>query len=443
MTSPGRPKRRLMSRRTCLITAATAIPFAVAAGPQWWVTRRVLIRLNVLGPPANLLRNAGFRPGDIADVPDYWSVRIDPVGSVALVGEGPLAGAGALRLRNDSQNGEVRLESHNSAYDIFEPRHACYVFSVYLRSGVAPLDIALAANDQEPRRHTIDGRWRRYWITCRQPDILAPCEHNLSVRLWIRQHGTVWVSAPQLEAGTRPTPFVPALIDDRPRDRPAKLVLWSGQSPSASEPISRFDEIWWMNRHALNVRQARELQPELIFLGDSITEGWLDAGKDIWNSYDAPRKAMNLGVKGDRIQHVLWRVENGQFDGIRPRVVVLLVGTNNLGEVSPDGIAAGIARVVERLREKLPGTIVLLFALLPRGREPGELREQVRRTNEKLGVIVNRDHLQLLDIGDRFTTREGTIPREVMPDSIHPSALGYRIWAEALEPTLRTLLGTV
>ncbi len=107
---------------------------------------------------------------------------------------------------------------------------------------------------------------------------------------------------------------------------------------------------------------------DLLMIGDSITHGWEGAGKDVWKKYYEKRNAVNLGIGGDQTQHVLWRLEHGNIDGIRPKLAVLMIGTNNAGCGNPREIAAGVQAIVEKLRTKLPQTKVLVLAIFPRGR---------------------------------------------------------------------------
>jgi len=145
----------------------------------------------------------------------------------------------------------------------------------------------------------------------------------------------------------------------------------------------------WMARHEGFVQEARKGGIDILFLGDSITDGWRNKGLNVWNKYYAPRHAANFGIGGDRTQHVLWRMEKGELDGIKPKVVVLMIGTNNTGKEKDTGkicntvpeIIEGVRVVVRELRVKLPDSKILLLAIFPRSTLDNPQRAQVALIN--------------------------------------------------------------
>lgn len=194
----------------------------------------------------------------------------------------------------------------------------------------------------------------------------------------------------------------------------------------------------WMELHKRYVDRAKKGSVDLLFLGDSITQGWGD--NDVWKRFYGPRQAANFGIGGDRTQHVLWRIENGELDGISPKVAVLMIGTNNLSSSSPDEIAKGVVAIVKELGEKLPKTKVLLLGVFPRGEKPASARERIKSINQTIAKLDDGSRVHYLDIGQSFLEKDGSISREIMPDFLHLSRKGYRIWAEAMEPTLWSML---
>ncbi len=193
-----------------------------------------------------------------------------------------------------------------------------------------------------------------------------------------------------------------------------------------------------MEVHKSFLAQTKKGQIDLLFLGDSITQGWNE--NTVWQRYYGPRHAANFGIGGDRTQHVLWRIQNGELDGILPRVTVLMIGTNNVHDDTPDEIAQGIKTIVAELRNRLPKTQVLLLGVFPRSQKPDAARERIKTINEKIARLDDGSHVRYLDIGKAFVNADGTIAPEVMPDYLHLSTKGYRIWAEAMEPTLWSML---
>ena len=200
-------------------------------------------------------------------------------------------------------------------------------------------------------------------------------------------------------------------------------------------------------RHEQFLRDKVELLKDgpiqVVFVGDSITDGWRSGGgKVVWDKhYSKTYNALNLGLSGDRTQHVMWRLENGELDDLNPKVVVLLIGTNNLsaGSELPD-IVAGVACNVRSIRAKLPHAKILLLGLFPRGEsEKDEKRIKIGKINEGLADLSGRNGVTFLNISSKFLEPDGTIQKAAIPDGLHPNQRGYEIWADAMEDTLRAL----
>lgn len=180
----------------------------------------------------------------------------------------------------------------------------------------------------------------------------------------------------------------------------------------------------------------------VLFVGDSITDGWRRNGKQTFEKTYGPLDALNIGIGGDRTQHVLWRLEHGEVEGIKPKVAVLMIGTNNLGSNTNDEIVAGVAKIVAALREKLPESKVLLLAIFPRGAAADDpARGRIKAINAQLATLDDGGKtVRYLDIGDKFLAEGGTLPKDVMPDALHPNEKGYQIWAESMAPTLAEMM---
>ncbi|MBI2481767.1 MAG: GDSL family lipase [Planctomycetia bacterium] len=207
----------------------------------------------------------------------------------------------------------------------------------------------------------------------------------------------------------------------------------------AIKPVPRDGN--WMKRHdAMNAR-VKEGNVDLVFIGDSITQGWEGRGKEVWQKFYGERNAVNLGIGGDRTQHVIWRLDNGNLEGISPKLAVIMIGTNNSGTNTPEQIAAGTTAIVKQLRTKTPQTKILVLAIFPRGETPADPKRQV---NEKTNAIVSKladgEHVFYLDFGKKFLQEDGTLTREIMPDLLHLNEQSYAIWAEEIEPTVAKLM---
>ncbi len=204
----------------------------------------------------------------------------------------------------------------------------------------------------------------------------------------------------------------------------------------------------WIKRHEGFVAQAKQGGIDILFMGDSITDFWRNRGSNVWNQYYAPRHAANFGISGDRTQHVLWRMDNGELDGIHPKVVVLMIGTNNTGKerdkntprnTVPEAIA-GVQAVVADIRARLPDSKILLLAIFPRGMLDDPQRAQVALINTVIAKLDDGNMVRYLDIDPKFLEVDGTLSRGIMPDLLHPNERGYQIWADAMEPTLDGML---
>lgn len=199
------------------------------------------------------------------------------------------------------------------------------------------------------------------------------------------------------------------------------------------------------SRHAKFLKQIKDGNGNFDFLliGDSITDWWPGKGKDTYEIFQ-PWKPLNLGVSGEGTEHVLFRLLNGELDGIQPKTAMIMIGTNNLGHAGdekPEWVAAGVRKIVETVRTKLPNTKILLLAIFPRSAKATDgIRQRVVETNKLLPAIADGKMVAFLDISDKFLDTEGNLISEVMPDSLHPNAAGYKIWLDAVKPTLDELM---
>ena len=181
---------------------------------------------------------------------------------------------------------------------------------------------------------------------------------------------------------------------------------------------------------------------DIVFIGDSITQLWEREGANVWGKYYGRCKALNLGVGGDRTQNVLWRFEQGQLDGLKPRVAVIMIGTNNSNrdDNSEADILAGVKAIVQQVQDRLPNTKIVLLAVFPRGATFSTQRGKILQVNQALAKLADDKTIYYLDFGSKLIEADGSISKDIMPDKLHLSERGYEIWAESMEPLLKKLL---
>jgi lysophospholipase L1-like esterase len=203
---------------------------------------------------------------------------------------------------------------------------------------------------------------------------------------------------------------------------------------------------WWEPLHQQKLAEKRKLidagtPPEIVFIGDSITQGWENEGRQVWQRHFGSPRALALGFGGDRTENVLWRLQHGEIDGLSPKAAVLMIGTNNSGVRTPESTAAGVKHLLGEIRQRLPNTKVLLLAVFPRGEKPDDFLRGVNdRVNKIIKGYADGRHVHFLDINAALLNADGTLGKDVMPDLLHPNEKGYEIWQRAMAPTLQKLL---
>lgn len=198
-----------------------------------------------------------------------------------------------------------------------------------------------------------------------------------------------------------------------------------------------------LERQAECLRRVRETErANVIFLGDSITQGWEGGGSEHWARAFAPLGALNLGVSGDRTENVLWRLEQAPLGKLRPQAIVLLIGTNNLGHGTHTGeqTLAGIQRVIATVRAQAPEARLFVLEVFPRGERFNAMRGELAQLNQALRAQQAALGCETLALGDRWVQPDGSIRTSDMPDHLHLSPSAYGQWADALEPVLRAAM---
>ena len=195
----------------------------------------------------------------------------------------------------------------------------------------------------------------------------------------------------------------------------------------------------WMERHESMNTKARQGKIDLIYIGDSIVQRYEGVGKHVWDHYYASRNALNLGISGDRTQHVIWRLDHGNIEGINPKLAIVMIGQNNGGHNTASEIAEGVTEVVKIIRTKLPKTKILLLGIFQRREKPTPERAVLAEANNIISKLANSS-ISYMDINSVYVQPDGTIPASLMPDFEHPSELGFKRWAEAIEAKVAELM---
>ena len=228
--------------------------------------------------------------------------------------------------------------------------------------------------------------------------------------------------------------------------------------PLAATPLSRMETPWWRARHQEKLQEIRGRAVDLVWLGDSITQNWERRGPPdwmdfapAWQRFYGDRHAVNLGFKGDNTGHLLWRMQNGELDGIEPRAAVVLIGANNMGRVHWSALQtlAGIDAVMAELRRRLPGINALLIGVLPSIRSKW-VTQTTAEVNRGLAARYGGGvpGVTYMDLGDLFM-RDGQVDRGAFYDDLldppdpplHPSVAAQTRMAEVIEPAVATMLG--
>lgn len=239
----------------------------------------------------------------------------------------------------------------------------------------------------------------------------------------------------------------------------APLLAIAGTAEAAvpaAQPIARLETGWWRARHEKKLAEIRSARPELIWLGDSITENFERSEPQpwakfhaVWERYYAPRRAVNLGFKGDATSHLLWRITHGEIDGIAPKAAVILIGANNLGRLhwSATDTITGIETIVAEMRRRLPSTRILLLSVLPSERTPWASEQTVAINAGLARRFKPASEATFQDVTGLFA-HNGALDRGLFYDQLltppdpplHPTSQGMEKLAAAIEPTLAGLM---
>ena len=201
---------------------------------------------------------------------------------------------------------------------------------------------------------------------------------------------------------------------------------------------------WWRGNCQRIMTDIKKMdgQIDVAFVGDSINARW-GTGGESWQKHWGSYRAVNMGIGADMTQNVLWRLQNGQLDGYKAKLFVLMIGTNNLWDkqAEPANVAAGVKAIIDLIKSKHPESKILLMGILPTGEKPNPGREKRAAVNDLISKFADGGAVHYMDIGHKFLQPDGTISKEVMHDFLHLGAKGYDIWAEAIGSKVKEFVG--
>jgi beta-glucosidase len=229
--------------------------------------------------------------------------------------------------------------------------------------------------------------------------------------------------------------------------RADSTVVWPLPSVPAgvNTAATATPQVDWLRRVEFNTEMAhKQPQVDLVFDGDSITDFWMSKGRSIWNQHYANLHAFDFGIAGDKTENLLWRLQNGQVANLHPKLIVLMIGTNNLAKNTPAEIAAGVKADVDEYAKDCPDAVLLLQAVLPRDVSPTHPRRaQIQALNQLISAYADGSKVVYLDFGNKFLLPDGSLNQDLMlPDLVHPSEKGYQVWADAIQPEIDKIFPT-
>ena len=248
-------------------------------------------------------------------------------------------------------------------------------------------------------------------------------------------------------------PLIDKVLSARAEEKIAPLVpAKAKKAPSATAiPVAARPSAWfkgskWWPVRCLEKRNEivtnSDAEYDIVMVGDSITHRWErkgGEGRALCAELKKRYSILNLGYGGDRTQHVIWRLENGELEGYKAKLFTVMIGTNN-PDKNPANVAAGVKRILELIAEKHPESKIVLMPIFPRGANKDGRNERNKKVNALIKEYADGERIMWLDFNDKFLT-DGVLTKKVMNDLLHPNENGYRIWLDAISPLFREVLG--
>jgi lysophospholipase L1-like esterase len=234
------------------------------------------------------------------------------------------------------------------------------------------------------------------------------------------------------------------------RPAPPPMPVPSEPADKAAPRMSRDGKVsdYFLKMHAMFLQQAQRGGIDLLFIGDVLTDNWRKpgpkGGEEIWTKRYAPLNAANFGIGADKTQNVLWRIEHGELDGLNPKVVILLIGGNNMAYPADD-ILLGEMAIIQDIHQKLPQSKLLLLGILPRGADSTDpavqaMRDKIKKVNTGLAQLDDGQMTRFLDLGPQLVDDKGNLKADLVPDGFHLDSQGYQTWADTMQSTLDDMM---
>ena len=226
--------------------------------------------------------------------------------------------------------------------------------------------------------------------------------------------------------------------------------IFANHSLHANEPKTVIPERqaeWWSARHEAKLKEIQKNKKsiDLVFIGDSITHFMDQRAPGILKRHFPEATSLNLGYSADRTENVLWRLRNGEINGLKPKLTIIMIGTNNTGHRMDPAheTTQGIELIIDEIRKQTPSSKILLLSIFPRGLDANDkYRQRNTEINELLPSLADQKLTFHLNINDKFIDTKARLSKELMPDLLHPNQKGYEVWIKAIKPTVNQLLQT-
>lgn len=379
------------------------------------------------------LRNGAMTQG--TTVPNYWQHQWVGKGKISITRDTQTFKQGPAALKVASTSGPAK----GQAFQLIQGSpHQSFTISGFAKStGRVKVNVAIQSFSKKSR--PLQFQQVQYlhntqdWSPFSQEVTLPPKTDKFGIVLLIEGQGEAWLDEVKL-TGAKVKNIVGKLERASAPNQQDPTVPTPGHYPKFPQA--------WQKLHQKHLQQTQKRQINIVFLGDSITRGWRNH-KKLWQKHYGKLNAVNFGIGGDRTQQVLWRIDHGLFDQIRPQLVVLNIGVNNLWQdaYGSEQIAAGVEKIIAAIHTKSPKTKILLLGILPTGRQlNAPKREKIQAINSKIKQLDNGSTIRFLDMGSNFLEADGSISKDVMPDYLHLSRQGYQIWAASMKRTFNEML---